>query len=794
MKILLVESDGLTASLLAEALTAQQYTVSILSTAEQIDLDSVLALDYDLILLTLFIANFNGVEFCRQLRQRGYQKSILLIIGSSSSSELTAGLEAGADDFITQPYSLPDLVTRIQALLRRDRLLTAPRPNVISRGNFVLNLETATLRYGQAAISLTPQEASLMTLLLQNPERAFSRTQLAERLSSAENQLSPRAVAELVRKLRRRFKQADLNIDPIETVYGSGYRLHLPAAQLPTPWSSISNRLTPSPELNQVLERFRSSFQEQVSRLEQVCQSLLTSGPQPQIKQSGEQEAHKLAGGLGIFGYSTASDIAREIERILGDPNRSSKALIQDLAAQLTALKQALTYPPALTSPTPLSTDPVPSVLVIDDDIALTEMLRQDAIAWGFNLIVAHDLSSARQQIMQSAPDVILLDLLFPDTDENGLALLRELQEQFAEIPVLTMTIRNRLVDRVTTAKLGSRGFLAKPIPSAQIFEEVMKVLFQRQVNSSKVIIVDADATLLSHMSIFLSSHNFQVVAIQNPNDFWHVLTAIAPDLLILNAQMPTFSGLDLCQVVRQDPHWGDLPIVLITPNDSQAATEAAFEAGADDFVSQPVNPSDLLRRTVGRVERARLQKQIKRHKQQEQQALYHLATIDTLTQIANRRRLNEYLNHEWQRMRREQENLALILCDIDYFKNYNDYYGHPAGDVCLQQIAQTIHTLINRPADLVARYGGEEFCIVLPKTPLNGAIHVVNQIQQAIAQLQIAHEPSPISDFVTLSFGITLLAPTTAESSVSQLIAAADQALYEAKAQGRNTFCTVLP
>lgn len=790
MKILLVENDGLTASLLAEALTAQLYEVSIVSRAEQIDVESVMAADYDLILMTLLVANFDSIAFCQQLRSYGYQKPILLITAGNSSAEVTAGLEAGADDYIAQPYNLAELIVRLRALLHRSRLLTAPS-KVLSYGDISLNLEMATLRYEQFVMQLTPQELRLMALFLQHPRQAFSREQLIQQFDDAENQLGSRSIAQLIRRLRHNFKQL-AGISLIETVYGSGYRLHSSLAPSPTVWSMSQPSLTPSLELSQVLEKFRGSFQEQVVNLEQVYRTLLERGTQADIKRMGEQEAHKLAGGLGIFGYPVASEIARNIERILSDPNRSGQSLIQDLAAQLAALRQALTYPPATASSKALVQTQMPSVLLIDDDIVLTETMKQDAIAWGLNLEVAHDLGSARQKILQSAPDVIVLDLIFSDTNENGLELLQELQEQFSEIPVLTMTIRDRLADRVVSARLGSQSFLSKPVPPAQVFEEVMKTLYQRQATSSKVIIVDSDPLMLSNISIFLSSHNFQVIALGNPYDFWHVLTATAPDLLLLNAQMSTFSGLDLCQVVRQAPNWADLPIVVMTPDASQTAIESAFAAGADDFISKPIDPSDLLRRTVGRVERSRLQKQVRQRKQEEHQALHHLATVDALTQVANRRRLNEYLSHEWQRLRREQSSLSLIFCDIDYFKDYNDQYGHPAGDVCLQQIAQTIRTLINRPADLVARYGGEEFCIVLPKTPLAGAVHIVGQVQQAIAQLRIAHATSSVSDFVTLSFGIATVTPSR-ETSVEQLITVADQALYQAKAQGRNTYCTTL-
>lgn len=170
-------------------------------------------------------------------------------------------------------------------------------------------------------------------------------------------------------------------------------------------------------------------------------------------------------------------------------------------------------------------------------------------------------------------------------------------------------------------------------------------------------------------------------------------------------------------------------------------------------------------------------------------QQLKRLATVDGLTQVANRRRFDEYLEQEWQRLQRENAFLSLIMCDIDYFKQYNDYYGHPTGDTCLKQVAQAIEKTLRRPADLVARYGGEEFVIILPNTNQNGAIHVAQHIQWAILQLQISHAKSIVSQWLTLSLGIacTLPSPTT---PASNLIHAADQALYQAKQQGRARYC----
>ncbi|WP_017296888.1 sensor domain-containing diguanylate cyclase [Nodosilinea nodulosa] len=168
---------------------------------------------------------------------------------------------------------------------------------------------------------------------------------------------------------------------------------------------------------------------------------------------------------------------------------------------------------------------------------------------------------------------------------------------------------------------------------------------------------------------------------------------------------------------------------------------------------------------------------------------LNRLATIDGLTEIPNRRSFDQALDLEWQRARRQQKFLSLILCDIDCFKPYNDNYGHLAGDDCLRQVAQVLNGVVQRPGDLAARYGGEEFVLLLPDTALDGAIEIVEKIQAAIAQCRLPHAFSAVAPNITLSFGVVCHRPAVKEHSPRELIHRADLALYQAKARGRNGY-----
>ncbi|MEM8831203.1 MAG: diguanylate cyclase [Cyanobacteria bacterium P01_G01_bin.19] len=261
------------------------------------------------------------------------------------------------------------------------------------------------------------------------------------------------------------------------------------------------------------------------------------------------------------------------------------------------------------------------------------------------------------------------------------------------------------------------------------------------------------------------------------------------PDLILLDICMPELNGLEFCQILKEDPRTQNIPIIFLSALQETETKAQAFKLGGDDYITKPFNIEEVLIRVENQLKKYRWQSELKAHNirlEQENLQLNRLATVDSLTNIANRHYFEEFLSREWYRGIREQFSLSLILADIDYFKLYNDRFGHRAGDLCLQKVAGAISNTIKRPADLVARYGGEEFAIILPQTPANNALHLAEKIRLEVKRLNLAHPESCTADIVSLSLGVASVVPSP-KYTIEQLIVTADKALYRAKKQGRD-------
>jgi diguanylate cyclase (GGDEF)-like protein len=250
------------------------------------------------------------------------------------------------------------------------------------------------------------------------------------------------------------------------------------------------------------------------------------------------------------------------------------------------------------------------------------------------------------------------------------------------------------------------------------------------------------------------------------------------PDLILLDVLMPGIDGYEVCRRLKREERTSNIGVIFITSRDSVIDETKGLELGAVDYVSKPINTVAV---------KARVGNQIKLKRAQD--ALSLLAATDALTGLANRRRFDEMLAYEYARHTRSGTDLSLILMDIDYFKNFNDHYGHVAGDECLRQVARVVGGVMARATDLVARFGGEEFVFLLPETDLNGAVIFAEKIRHSVADLALPHAYSKIADHLTVSLG-ALTVRQLPHRSLSSLVAQADAQLYAAKAGGRNRVC----
>jgi DNA-binding response OmpR family regulator len=526
MKILLVEDDLATQKLLAEVLTARNYQMEVAGDGKSA-LELARKFDYDLMLLDINIPKLDGLSVCKLLRMEGSQLPILLLTAKDEISDRIIGWDAGADDYAIKPFSVPELLARIRALLRRGQIakIVAPpekRAQILSWERLQLNCITNEVRYADRVLHLTPKEYGILKLLISNPQRIFSRSSLIARLWELAGTPTESVVNSHIKSIRQKLKTARATHDPIETVYGFGYRLRqlesqeIGIADLP----SQSEDLTTPTEVADALMmdlwiQFKDSFAEQIDLLiatatayadRQIANEHHANNaerhPIEDIAQSARQVAHKLVGSLGVYGFPNGSILARQIEDLLS-----------------------------------------PSL-----DLTATDI----------------------QELTQ---------------------LIADLQQELSREPVFG----NNLVSPVQPLK----SLLIEPPEIATNTREY------------RVMAVDDDPAILQQLSSVLTPWGLQltplviqsVPLVENHRCFWEQLNKVAPDLLILDVEMPGLSGIELCKSVRNDSRWGDLPILFITAAQDSNTIIQAFAAGGDDYIRKPILVPELIARTLNQLE-----------------------------------------------------------------------------------------------------------------------------------------------------------------------------------------------
>lgn len=616
MKILLIESEPSTSAAIATALNAQQYAVDTVN-SNQVALEMVQVYDYELLIIG---ANreLEEIRWCRSLRMQNYSVPMLMLMPSNSSRDRVIALNAGVDDCLEKPFNIAELIARVQSLLRRRSASLAAG---LSWDALQLYADTRRVTWQDRPLNLTAKEFRLLQLFLENPLRIFSKDVILDRLWDASESPGEGTVAAHIKGLRQKLKAIGITSEVIETIYGLGYRLNPPPqAGANAPSLPEQTRLQQEilAEVAAVQAELRASLNDEIAVFEQAAAQLSVGQLEPALRQQAQYQAHQLIGTLGSLGLPEGSQVAQQIDQLLQETAPLGAPEATRLLQLVQALSTALEAAPAVAVPTLSPKVQSMRLLIIDDDVVLTKLLRQAAIAAGFQVEVATTLQEGRAALRRSnegdrpPPDVVLLDLIFPDSDDDGLNLLSELAEQNSPIPVVALTVKNSLRDRITVARLGGQAFLHKPISLTEVLKVVTKLLNPAPPPEAKILVVDDDPQILEQLLEWLPPWGLHVTTLAHPEQFWEVLTSTAPDLLILDLDMPQFSGIELCQVVRQDPQWADLPILLMTRYGEAEMIHRLFDAGADDFVGKPLIPPELIARIMRRLEWMRLRRRSK--------------------------------------------------------------------------------------------------------------------------------------------------------------------------------------
>lgn len=304
-----------------------------------------------------------------------------------------------------------------------------------------------------------------------------------------------------------------------------------------------------------------------------------------------------------------------------------------------------------------------------------------------------------------------------------------------------------------------------------------------------KILLVNHAHSELAKIARVIDRLGGQVIPVRLGYEALEKFESEHPDLILLDTALPDLSGCDVARKIRAAEavnNW--TPIIFTGAENNAADIEKAILAGGDDYLFKPVNEAILSAkvRAMYRIIQMRTSLVVLTRKlDTANQDLQRLSSSDGLTGIPNRRFFDETLEREWRRCRRLCNELSLIMCDVDHFKQFNDSYGHQAGDQCLQQVAKALAHQADRGSDTPARYGGEEFAVILPDTGPEGASIVAERIRQAVIALGIPHDGSLYGE-VTVSLGIASMTPDESNQPQS-LVMAADRALYRAKREGRN-------
>lgn len=463
----------------------------------------------------------------------------------------------------------------------------------------------------------------------------------------------------------------------------------------------------------------------------------------------------------------------------------------------------------------------IDNILIVDDQPSNIRVLSTMLNHQDYKVRKALNGEAAITAVCTEPPDLILLDIKMPEMDGYQVCKQLKSQDESEDIPIIFISALQDAGDKVKAFEVGGIDYITKPFQQEEVLARIRNQLIikkqQQLLSKEKKLLArnqdlliskqkkleqeikqrkEAEATLSKSRSLIASIlmtsldgiAAFEAIRNNHTQEIENFSCLVANPIIakMLNKKLPDITTqLFFRKFIQQfAPNlfsFSAFVDVVETGKSLEKDFTYQCEQGEKWYHLVAVKLDDGLALTI---------RDITETKKSEIE-LNYLATMDGLTGLSNRRIFDQRILEAWQICQREKQALSLILCDVDYFKQYNDYYGHQAGDNCLKKIAQSLNKVTKRPADLVARYGGEEFAIILPNTHNHGAVKVGKNIIAAIEKLQLPHVTSRVSNHITLSLGIATVTPSQT-SKPTNLIRQADEKLYEAKETGRNRLAAI--
>jgi two-component system cell cycle response regulator len=445
-------------------------------------------------------------------------------------------------------------------------------------------------------------------------------------------------------------------------------------------------------------------------------------------------------------------------------------------------------------------------ILVVDDVPANVKLLEARLLAEYFDVLTADDGYKALSICDNTNVDLILLDIMMPGIDGFEVCERLKANPKTAHIPVVMVTALDQPSDRVRGLKAGADDFLTKPVNDIQLISRVRSLVRLKTLSdelriradtthslvledmlkgvdgrddSGQVLLVDGRASSQERIIKALKPV-CNVVAISDPQAALFEAAESAWDLVIVNANFDDYDPLRLCSQLRSLERTRFLPILLAAEAGAEDMVVRALDLGVNDYIVRPIDPNELLARTLTQIKRKRYNDRLRMSVKQ----TIELAVTDGLTGLNNRRYLDNHLKILFTRAAVRSRPLSICLIDIDRFKSVNDTHGHDAGDDVLREFSTRIRSTV-RGADLACRYGGEEFVVVMPDTDPAAAAAVAERLRAIIEKTPFMLKSAGTTLNLTASFGLSC--NTGGAETPEQLLKQADQALYTAKAAGRN-------